>query len=312
MSRKYRVRHTTEYEYAGPVSPCYNLAYVIPRNTARQQCLRHHVSVNPLVSAPSSREDYFGNTAYHFEIQRSHQSLSITAASEVSVSDQWAMRKNSSDPQSSAKNFERSPTWEATLSALQASKPLATLLSREFVLNSPMIPISSELKEGLLEFVRPSFTENRPLLAAVQELTERIFTEFTYCPESTTVATPLSEVLENKRGVCQDFAHLQIACLRALGIPARYVSGYLETLPPPGQEKLVGSDATHAWIAVYIPSAGWVEFDPTNNCLAGKQHIVTAWGRDYYDVTPLKGVIFGGGENPIMTVSVDVARIVEE
>jgi transglutaminase-like putative cysteine protease len=141
------------------------------------------------------------------------------------------------------------------------------------------------------------------------DLTKRIFEEFTYSPEATTIATPLSDVLSQKQGVCQDFAHLQIACLRAMGFPAKYVSGYLETLPAPGQEKLVGADATHAWISVYTPDEGWVEFDPTNNCLAGELHVVTAFGRDYFDVTPLRGVIYGGGDNPILSVSVDVARL---
>ncbi|MDF1763936.1 MAG: transglutaminase family protein, partial [Oleibacter sp.] len=128
-------------------------------------------------------------------------------------------------------------------------------------------------------------------------------------PLATTIATPIAEVMANKKGVCQDFAHVQIGCLRALGYAAKYVSGYLETIPPPGQEKLVGADATHAWISVYSPGEGWFEFDPTNNCMAGEQHIITAWGRDFYDVTPLKGVIFGGGKAPLMDVSVDVARI---
>ena len=141
------------------------------------------------------------------------------------------------------------------------------------------------------------------------ELTQRIYREFEYSPQSTTVATPLMEVLEKRKGVCQDFAHLQIACLRALGIPAKYMSGYLETLPPPGEEKLVGADASHAWVSVYSPTEGWFEFDPTNDCLATEQHIITAWGRDFFDVTPLKGVIFGGGENPVLNVSVDVARV---
>jgi transglutaminase-like putative cysteine protease len=162
--------------------------------------------------------------------------------------------------------------------------------------------------EELAEYARPSFSLSRPLNSCVSELTSRIFNDFTYTPGFTTIATPLSEVMEHKRGVCQDFAHLQIGCLRAMGIPAKYVSGYMETLPPPGQEKLVGADATHAWIAYFSPEEGWVEFDPTNDVRAGTQHIVTAEGRDYYDVTPLKGVIFGGGKNPTLEVSVDVAR----
>nr|WP_255568204.1 transglutaminase family protein [Aestuariicella albida] len=168
-----------------------------------------------------------------------------------------------------------------------------------------MIKPSDELRD----FAAPSFEKDRPLLSAVMDLTSRIFREFTYSPQSTTIATPLEEVLKTRKGVCQDFAHLQIACLRALGFPAKYVSGYLETLPPPGKEKLVGADASHAWISVYSPSEGWFEFDPTNDCLVSEQHIITAWGRDFYDVTPLKGVIFGGGKSPALNVSVDVARL---
>jgi len=161
---------------------------------------------------------------------------------------------------------------------------------------------------SLHEYARSSFASNRPLLSAVRELTERIYTDFTYDPESTSIATPLDEVLQNKRGVCQDFAHLAIGCLRSLGFPARYVSGYLETLPPPGQEKLVGSDASHAWFAVFSPGEGWFEFDPTNNNMPAEHHITTAWGRDYGDVSPLKGVFFDGGKSQKLTVSVDVSR----
>ena len=153
---------------------------------------------------------------------------------------------------------------------------------------------------------------NRSLKSCVQELTSRIFADFSYDTEFTTIATPLAQVLAHKRGVCQDFAHLQIGCLRSLGIPARYVSGYIETLPKPGQKKLVGADATHAWIACFCPAEGWVEFDPTNNTAASSQHIVTAYGRDYFDVTPIKGVIFGGGKAPVLNVSVDVSRSDQE
>ncbi|MEN9849778.1 MAG: hypothetical protein RL368_2518, partial [Pseudomonadota bacterium] len=143
------------------------------------------------------------------------------------------------------------------------------------------------------------------------DLMRRIFTEFTYDPHFTTIITPLSDVLLHRRGVCQDFAHLMIACLRSLGLAARYVSGYLETLPPPGQVKLQGSDASHAWLAVYVPGRGWIDFDPTNNQIPTNQHITTAWGRDYSDVTPLKGIIFGGGEH-LLSVSVDVNRATDE
>ena len=164
-------------------------------------------------------------------------------------------------------------------------------------------------EDQLRVFAKDLFSDESPLLTAVSVLTQRIFEEFASSPAATTIATPIAEVMASRKGVCQDFAHLQIGCLRAMGFAAKYVSGYLETLPPPGQEKMVGADATHAWLSVYSPGEGWFEFDPTNNTMAGEQHIITAWGRDFYDVTPLRGVIFGGGSDPAMTVSVDVTRI---
>ena len=173
-------------------------------------------------------------------------------------------------------------------------------------MNSPFIQIDPAIRA----FAEQSFTPARPLLAAMVDLTRRIFTEFTYDPHFTTIVTPLSDVLAHRRGVCQDFAHLEIACVRAMGLPARYVSGYLETLPPPGKEKLRGADASHAWLSAYIPEQGWVDFDPTNNQIPSEQYITTAWGRDYGDVTPLKGVIFGGGEHTL-AVSVDVERLTD-
>ena len=179
------------------------------------------------------------------------------------------------------------------------------ILAREYQLESSMIRADDQLRD----FAKDLFSDERPLLTAVSDLTQRIFEEFAYSPAATTIATPIAEVMASRKGVCQDFAHLQIGCLRAMGFAAKYVSGYLETLPPPGQEKMVGADATHAWLSVYSPGEGWFEFDPTNNTMAGEQHIITAWGRDFYDVTPLRGVIFGGGSDPAMTVSVDVTRI---
>lgn len=291
---RYRIQHITEYSYADRVSHCYNLANLIPRTSERQQCISSDVQVSPSTSACAIREDYFGNTAYHFEILRPHKKLVITATSEVETGYQ---REES--------ELEQCMTCEEALYMLNTSTDPSVLFAREFLLDTPMV----KANDALREYAAPLFTSNRSLLSAVKDLTNKIYQEFTYCPESTTVATPLAEVLEKKRGVCQDFAHLQIACLRALGFPAKYVSGYIETLPPPGQEKLVGTDASHAWISVYSPREGWLEFDPTNNCLAHEQHIITAWGRDYFDVTPLKGIIFGGGEEPQMAISVDVARI---
>lgn len=291
---KYRIRHITEYQYADRVSHCYNLAYMTPRTSLRQTCERSQITVAPHPAFTSKRVDYFGNQAFHFEIQRPHEKLVITSESDVEVFGQR-----------SAPNLDFGITCGEARQLLTTSKDEDVILAREFLLNSPMIKASKEL----LDYATSSFDDNRPLLSAVAELTKRIYNEFTYSPEATTIATPLSEVLSTRKGVCQDFAHLQVGCLRALGFPAKYVSGYIETLPSPGQEKLVGSDASHAWISVYSPREGWFEFDPTNDQICGDQHIITAWGRDYFDVTPLRGVIFGGGENPILSVSVDVARM---
>lgn len=290
----YRIRHITEYLYADWVSHCYNLAHMIPRNTLRQRCVNSTVKVNPSTAFSSRREDYFGNLAYHFEIQRPHKKLVITATSEVDTG-----------PQHSNLQLDFGITCAEARQQLQQSSNTDVLFAREFMLDSPMIKAS----KGLRDYAITSFSDDRPLLSAVMELTQRIYRDFEYSPEATTVATPLEEVLANKQGVCQDFAHLQIGCLRALGFPAKYISGYIETLPAPGKERLVGADATHAWISVYSPSEGWFEFDPTNNCLVSEQHIITAWGRDYFDITPLRGVIFGGGDKPALNVSVDVERL---
>lgn len=289
---KFRIKHITEYIYGDDVSHCYNVAHMVPRTTRRQSCLHSQVNVNPDTSYGSKREDYFGNIAYHFEIQRPHKKLIITSTSEVNTGEQFAPELDFGVSCSNARQM------------LSQSQDANIFLAREFMLDSSM----AKSMAALQDYAQSSFSDDRPLLSCVRDLTHRIFTDFTYCPESTTIATPIEEVLANKKGVCQDFAHLQIACLRAMGFPAKYVSGYIETTPAPGEEKLVGTDASHAWISVYSPSEGWFEFDPTNDCLAGEQHIITAWGRDYFDVTPLRGVIFGGGETPLMSVSVDVAR----
>jgi transglutaminase-like putative cysteine protease len=291
---RFRIRHSTHYKYARRVTHCYNLANVVPRNTQRQRCLSNRITVSPHPAITRKRTDYFGNEACHFEIQRTHKELIITSESEVQIEDH-----------DRELDLDLGYSYQETLDYLRQTKTQQVLDATEFILNSPMI----ERSEALADYARPSFEPGRSLKACVSELTSRIFNDFAYDPEFTTIATPLSEVLEHKRGVCQDFAHLQVGCLRSMGIPAKYVSGYIETLPAPGEEKLVGADATHAWIAYFSPNEGWVEFDPTNDKAANSQHIVTALGRDYYDVTPVKGVIFGGGESPILSVSVDVARI---
>lgn len=291
---RYHITHTTTYRYSVNVGRCYNLAHMLPRDTERQNCLRSQVVVEPAPAHSHKHRDYFGNHAYYFGIQKNHNRLSITVESEVQMQDQaWEAE------------LDFGATCAEVLERMRSSTDAETLLAREFVLDSPMIRASQALRE----YAQTIFLPGRPFLAAARELSERVFKEFTYDPGFTTVATPLHEVQQHKRGVCQDFAHFAIGCLRSLGFAARYVSGYLETLPPPGKEKLIGADATHAWFAVYCPGEGWYEFDPTNNKMACEQHIITAWGRDYSDVTPLRGVIFGGGEKPQLAVAVTVKRL---
>lgn len=293
---RFRVKHITRYKYAERVTRCYNLANVIPRNTSRQRCLSNQITLSPLSSITNKRTDYFGNKTYHFEIQTPHTELIISAQSDIEI--------NATLHES---NLDLGISYQDALEYLRNDKQKDAFNAREFILSSPMIACN----EALAEYARPSFDLNRSLKSCVRNLTTRIFEEFAYDPQFSTIATPLTEVLKHKKGVCQDFAHLQVGCLRSMGIPAKYVSGYIETLPKAGEQKLIGADATHAWLAAFCPEEGWVEFDPTNDTLAGSQHIVTALGRDYYDVTPVRGVIFGGGESPILSVSVDVARVPE-
>lgn len=290
----YDIRHTTEYTYGEPVTQCNNLVHLIPRNTRHQRCLSSSISVYPLPGRSSRRVDYFGNNTFHFSIDKPHKQLTVTMMCRVEVEE--------SRP---SLNLDFGNTCAQALRLLKEGAAPETLLAREYRLDSPLV----RYHEELLEYARPYFAEDRPLLSGVRELTRQIFTDFKYDPGFTTVSTPLSDVLKHRRGVCQDFAHLAIGCLRALGFPARYVSGYIETLPAPGKEKLIGADATHAWVAVYSPGEGWFEFDPTNDKVAEEQHITTAWGRDYSDVAPLKGVIFGGGEKQNLSVAVDVNRV---
>ncbi|MEE4202066.1 MAG: transglutaminase family protein [Halieaceae bacterium] len=291
---KYKVRHSTRYEYPEAVYRCSNLAYVLPRDTERQRCQQSGVQITPWPLHAMERQDYFGNRSYHFSIEQPHTVLEVTATSWVDL-----------DPWRELPSLDFGDGLGVARERLRASRDSEDLLAREYVLDSPLVVANGALRE----YAMPSFDSRRTLLSAVQELTQRIYADFEYSPGFTDVATPLDAVLEHRRGVCQDFAHLAIGCVRAMGFPARYVSGYLETLPPPGSEKLIGSDESHAWFAVYSPGEGWFEFDPTNNKMAAEQHIITGWGRDYSDVAPLRGVLFGGGGSQKLSVSVDVERV---
>lgn len=291
---QYQITHTTHYQYNASVSHCHNLVYLLPRDTLFQTCLNSSINIQPTPTYSQQRKDYFGNRTCYFSVERPHRTLKVTAKSKIEVEDARP-----------SLNLDFGTTCEQAKKILEEKPDEDSLLAQEFLLDSPLIVVTDELKD----YAAPCFKKDLPLLSCVRSLTTKIFTEFVYDPGFTSVATPLDDVLKHRRGVCQDFAQLAIACLRAHGIPARYVSGYIETLPPPGQEKLHGSDATHAWVSVYSPGEGWFDFDPTNDDWAKEQHITTAWGRDYSDVSPLKGVIFGGGDQQSLSVSVDVARL---
>jgi transglutaminase-like putative cysteine protease len=236
-------------------------------------------------------EDHFGNPVVYFALQEPHWSLEVVATACVTV-------------EAPAPDLSASIAWDALRTRLLADASPASLEARELLLDSPMVPLGPELAA----YAAPSFPPGRPLLEAVHDFNRRLHREFVYEPNFTTVTTPVLEVLANRRGVCQDFAHVAIGCLRSLGVPARYVSGYIESVPPPGQAPVRGAGASHAWLAVYDPNLGWVDFDPTNDQIVGEQHVTVAWGRDYGDVTPLKGVVFGGGAHTL-DVAVELKRI---
>lgn len=290
----YRIVHTTRYVYSADVMQCHNETHLSPRSFGRQHCQNTVVQVDPPPADVSERDDFFGNRTYYFSIQRPHRELKVTAISQVQV-----------DSEDVELNFYQDPPWDAVCRQLAENAGERTVVARQYMLDSPLVAVSPDLGH----YAEPSFPPGRPLVEAVRDLMGRIYEDFTYDPEFSNVATRLSEVLAHRRGVCQDFAQLAIGCLRSRALAARYVSGYIETQAPSGQTRLVGADASHAWFGVYVPDYGWVDFDPTNNQIPMDQHITTAWGRDYGDVTPLKGVIFGGGDDHQIDVSVDVQRI---
>lgn len=289
---KYRVRHLTEYDYGETVPVCQNEARLKPRHGAAQMCISSSLTVSPRPATVSERTDYFGNHVTYFTIQEGHKRLSISADSVVTIV-----------PPREPNPLQAQP-WERLRDRLADQADADLLEARQFVYASPYVPLSDELAD----YGRPSFLPGRTLLEAVLDLTSRIYREFKFDPRTTTVTTTPLEVLRLRRGVCQDFAHLQIGCLRSLGVSARYMSGYLQTDPPPGKPRLIGADVSHAWVAVYFPEFGWLEFDPTNDLMPSTRHVTLGWGRDYGDVTPIKGVFTGGGAHT-MRVSVDVEAI---
>jgi transglutaminase-like putative cysteine protease len=285
----YTVVHNTTYDYENPVLHGHHLAHLKPRATPNQYVAYHELSVSPEPASAQALIDYFGNNIHHFEVLSPHDRLEVIARTELEV---VVPLSHIEAPKIAWDQFAEQLRTDNSLIAVQ-----------EFCFDSPLVRAHSSLRE----YASSTFAPGRDLKDAVVEFNARINTEFKYETASTDISTPLATVLREKRGVCQDFAHVAVGCLRSLGLPARYVSGYLETAPPPGKERLVGADASHAWAATYLPGFGWLDFDPTNNVLPADRHVTVAWGRDFSDVSPLKGVVLAGGAHRV-TVGVDVER----
>ena len=286
------MRHVTTYAYEETASVCYNELRLLPRETPRQTLHAAAIAVVPRPALQADEVDWFGNRVTFLTVQEPHGRLTITATSEVTVA--------AAAPPAPLDT----PAWESVRDAVAAERSAAGLRALETTLPSPCV----RWDDGVRGLAAAAFPPARPILDGALALMHRIHAEFAYDREATTVSTPVEEVLRERRGVCQDFAHLVIAALRALGLPARYVSGYLVTKPPPGQPKLQGADASHAWLAVLVPGFGWIDLDPTNDMIPSDEHVSVAWGRDYGDVSPVKGVVLGGGDH-VMTVGVDVEPV---
>lgn len=285
----YSVTHRTIYSYSEAVTVSHHAARVKPRLTNSQTRADFSLRILPEPAVQNLRMDYFGNRVCFFSIQQIHQRLEVIAQSLVAV-------KRVTQPA-----LALSPVWSEVGEMFRDPVLIEVVEPYQFRFDSPLVQGTPQLAD----YARDSFRGGTPLLVGVQDLSRRIHEDFTYDPVATTVATPLEEVLANRRGVCQDFAHLAIACLRSLGLAARYVSGYLRTHAPPGKTQLVGADASHAWFSVFCPTVGWVDFDPTNNVLPAEEHITVAYGRDFSDVSPISGILVGGGSHEVK-VAVDV------
>lgn len=288
----YALTHRTTYSYAASVPVSQHLAHLRPRETPWQQLLDFQLYVEPTPSVLTERPDYYGNSTAFITVEGPHQKLFVTARSHVRVTAPlWPAPADT-------------PPWEEVRERGASDEFTADSEAGEFLFNSPHI--ATDPAYG--RYAADSFRPGCPLLAGVADLTGRIYRDFVFDARATTTATPVAEVFKQRRGVCQDFAHVAITCLRSLGLPARYVSGYLETVPPPGRARLVGADASHAWFAAWCPGFGWIDADPTNDLLTGSRHITGAWGRDFSDVSPLRGVVVGGGTHHL-AVGVDVQRL---
>lgn len=285
----FEVSHKTVYNYTAPVAQAHHLVHLAPRPHERQRIIRHTLLIEPAPAARSDFIDYFGNPASTVAIENSHSELLIHSRGVIEVSAPQPI------------DLSASPAWDRVAAELAPQKKPYDIEVVQYLMPSQHVALTQEL----IDFARPSFEPGRPVLECASDLTSRIFNEFAYDGEVTDIATTIDDILQIRRGVCQDFAHVLIGAMRAFCLPARYVSGYLLTRPPEGTEKLVGADASHAWVSVWAPGIGWVDFDPTNNIIPRDEHITIAYGRDFQDVSPVTGVLLGGGAHQV-DVSVDV------
>lgn len=294
----YEIYHKTAFTYESLVTFSHNIARLKPKNTPFQKVVDFDMHISPLPYELSEFDDMFGNHTTHLLIREAHQSLSVIGSSRVAL-DAEAMRLH-------VKHLrEQSPTYEASLELLHQFD-MNDLVAKPFLFDSVLIPKASR---GIVEYAKRSFAPQRSLVDAAEEFMHRIFEDFDFVAGFSDVTTPIEEIFEAKKGVCQDFAQFAIAALRSIGLPAQYMSGYIETIPAFGKPKLFGADASHAWFALYIPRLGWMEFDPTNNLIPEDQHILLGSGRDYNDVAPLKGVVLSSGQSEL-SIEVDVRKIV--
>ncbi|MEO5976350.1 MAG: transglutaminase family protein [Chryseolinea sp.] len=289
---RYRISHITEYAYQDTVGLCHNRLCLTPISSPQQKCISSEIKIIPAPDDFNYRKDFFGNTLAFFSTYKEHDHLQVTSISEVDLTGR-----------PKADQAFRCPVlWQDVDRLYDDDKAEYDIF--QYTLPSRFIHLSVPIKS----FAEGCFVEDATLWAACNTLMQKIYKTIEFKQGFTTINTPVEDVVTNKKGVCQDFAHLMISCLRSMGIAARYVSGYIETNPPPGKEKLTGTDASHAWVSVFFPTVGWVEFDPTNCLLPTYKHINVAFGRDYDDVAPLKGIVFSSGKQNLM-VKVDVVRL---
>ena len=295
MHRKYRIRHETIYRYDADVVHAHHLLHLVPRPMPYQECLDHQVSIEPPPNRQVAELDAFGNPLLRVELAQPHRELSVVSQMQVEVHTRPAVSAETTEPWEKVRDaFAYRGAWPSR-DQLEAAR---------FRHESPHVRV----KQAFTDYSAGCFGPGTPILVCAETLSTKLHADITYAPGETVIGTAATEVLETRRGVCQDFAHLMIACLRSRGLPARYVSGYLRTNAPADKDgkKLVGDAASHAWVSVWSPPYGWIEFDPTNGCFAGTDHVAVAWGRDFGDVSPLRGVILGGGKHQLsVTVVVE-------